>query len=106
MRYVSYDRSSNQRLIVRPWQSHALTSRAIFTPLLAGNTVLLKTSEITPATQLTYAELLTAAGGDDGALNVIHVAPKDMPVAMEQVIGDRRVRSGRRRELANVGARG
>lgn len=75
-----------------PIQTHALTSRSILTPLLAGNTVLLKTSEITPYTQYLYAELLYEAGLVEGALGVIHVAPKDMPVVMEGLIADRRIR--------------
>ncbi|WWD19969.1 hypothetical protein CI109_104442 [Kwoniella shandongensis] len=46
-------------LAIAAWNAvHLLTARAIITPLIAGNTVILKTSEHTPYTQTLWAELL------------------------------------------------
>ncbi|ORY24549.1 Aldehyde/histidinol dehydrogenase [Naematelia encephala] len=80
-------------LAMPAWNAvHALTMRSIITPLLAGNTVLLKTSETTPYTQYLWATLLHEAGVPKAALNVIHIAPKDAPVLVEALISDKRIR--------------
>lgn len=68
---------SNDALLTEVVQAHLLTSRAIVTPLLAGNTVVLKTSEITPHTQCLWAELLFAAGLPRSCLSVVHIATED-----------------------------
>lgn len=66
--------------------------RSVVTPLLAGNTVIVKTSEITPFTQYLWAKLLHEAGVPEGALSVIHIAPPDAPKLMEALVADKRVR--------------
>lgn len=53
--------------------------RSIITPLLGGNTVILKTSDITPYTQSLWGELLLGAGLPEGVLCIVHVDPKDAP---------------------------
>lgn len=71
---------------------HLLTLRAIVTPLLAGNTVVLKTTEITPGSQSLWAELLYEAGVPKAALSVVHAAPDEAPGLTEQLVRDNRVR--------------
>lgn len=66
--------------------------RATVTPLLAGNTVVFKTSETTPYTQTLFAELLHAAGVPKDALVVLHVAVEDAPKLVQVLISDKRVR--------------
>lgn len=80
-------------LAIAAWNAvHLLTLRAIITPLLTGNTVVLKTSEITPGSQALWAELLYEAGVPRTALSVVHAAPDEAPGLTEQLISDRRVR--------------
>lgn len=71
---------------------HLLTLRAIVTPLLTGNTVVLKTSEVTPGSQALWAELLYEAGVPKTALSVVHAAPDEAPGLTEQLVRDNRVR--------------
>lgn len=68
-----------------------LSMRSIANPLMAGNTVILKTSEMSPRTQLVLGQVFTEAGLPDGVLNVIHVEPKDAPRVVEQLIAHRAV---------------
>ncbi len=73
-------------------QVHPLTLRSIVTPLIAGNTVILKTSETTPYTQVLWVRLLHEAGIPEGALSAIHIDPKDAPHLIEALISDKRIR--------------
>ncbi|KAL1405717.1 hypothetical protein Q8F55_007387 [Vanrija albida] len=80
-------------LAMAAWNAvQVLTMRATVTPLLAGNTVVFKTSETTPYTQYIWAELLYAAGLPRNALTVVHVATEDAPALTAQLVSDRRVR--------------
>ncbi|KAL1409388.1 hypothetical protein Q8F55_003371 [Vanrija albida] len=80
-------------LAVGTWNAaQVLTMRAVLTPLIAGNTVVLKTSEAVPYTQVLWAELLYAAGLPREALTVVHVAAEDAPEIMEALVADKRVR--------------
>ncbi|SCZ87932.1 BZ3500_MvSof-1268-A1-R1_Chr2-3g05400 [Microbotryum saponariae] len=54
--------------------------------IIGGNTCILKTSEMSPKTQLTLAQLMHDAGLPAGVLNVVHVAPKDAPAVCEAII--------------------
>jgi acyl-CoA reductase-like NAD-dependent aldehyde dehydrogenase len=73
-------------------QVHSLTLRAILTPIMAGNTVVLKTSEITPYTQSLWAELLQASGLPSGVLEVVHISTDTAPQRIAQLVSDQRVR--------------
>lgn len=66
--------------------------RAIVTPLLAGNTVVLKTTEQTPQSQLLWAELLFEAGVPREALTVVHISTDDAPSLVPALVTDRRIR--------------
>lgn len=80
-------------LALAAWNAvHLLTLRAIVTPLLAGNTAVLKTSEVAPGSQALWAELLYEAGVPPAALSVVHAAPEDAPALTEQLVRDARVR--------------
>lgn len=54
--------------------------------MMSGNTVILKTSEISSQTQLLLGQVFTDTGLPAGVLNVIHVKPSDAPRVMEQFI--------------------
>ncbi|WWC64324.1 uncharacterized protein I303_106934 [Kwoniella dejecticola CBS 10117] len=80
-------------LAIAAWNAvHLLTARAIITPLLAGNTVVLKSSEHTPYTQRLWGELLYAAGLPPGCLSVVHVAKEDASDLVSQLLADKRIR--------------
>ncbi|ORX33776.1 aldehyde dehydrogenase [Kockovaella imperatae] len=80
-------------LAIAAWNAvHLLTSRAIITPLLAGNTVILKTSEYAPRTQLLWAELLFEAGLPRDCLTVLHSSKEDAGWVVPELIADSRVR--------------
>lgn len=80
-------------LAIAAWNAVTLlTARAIITPLLAGNTVVLKSSEQVPRSQALWGELLREAGLPAGALNIVHVAAEDAASLTPQLVGDRRVR--------------
>ncbi|TXT08890.1 hypothetical protein VHUM_03018 [Vanrija humicola] len=80
-------------LAMAAWNAvQILTMRSTITPLLAGNTVVFKTSETTPYTQHIFAELLYAAGLPREALTVVHVATEDAPALTAQLVSDKRVR--------------
>lgn len=67
--------------------------RSILTPILAGNTAILKTSEHSPRVHLCIAQILMEAGLPEGVLSVIHVAPKsDAPKVVEAITSHPSVR--------------
>lgn len=80
-------------MAIAAWNAVALlTSRAILTPLIAGNTVVLKTSEQVPYSQSLWAQLLFEAGLPRDALAVIHIATDDAAELTPKLVGDKRVR--------------
>jgi len=73
--------------VMSPWNAPlALTYSSVLPPLAAGNTVVLKTSEISPGCQLIAAEVLKEAGLPDGVLNVIHTAKEDAGPRVAEII--------------------
>ncbi|BEI95945.1 hypothetical protein CcaverHIS631_0108940 [Cutaneotrichosporon cavernicola] len=80
-------------LAIAAWNAVTLlTARAIITPLLAGNTVVLKSSEQVPGSQALWVELLRESGLPVGALNIVHVATEDAATLTPDLVADRRVR--------------
>ena len=72
---------------IAPWNAPViLATRAIAMPLACGNTVILKASEISPATHALIGQVLHEAGLGDGVVNVITNDPKDAPQVVEQLI--------------------
>jgi len=72
---------------IAPWNAPIILGvRAIATPLACGNTVILKASEVCPATHRLIGAILTEAGLDDGVVNVITHDPKDAEAVAEALI--------------------
>ncbi|WP_213703503.1 aldehyde dehydrogenase family protein, partial [Klebsiella aerogenes] len=67
-------------------------TRAIATPLACGNTVILKGSELSPATHSLIIDALTAAGFPDGVVNYLTCSPADAPALVETLIAHPAVR--------------
>lgn len=63
-----------------PWNAPVILGiRAVAMPIAAGNTVVLKASEMCPHTHLMIGEVLREAGLPDGVINVVTHAAKDAP---------------------------
>nr|QEO73970.1 aldehyde dehydrogenase [uncultured bacterium] len=78
-----------------PWNAPIiLGTRAIATPLVVGNSVVLKPSEDAPiASGLFLADVLREAGLPDGVLNVVTNDRADAASVAEALISDERVRA-------------
>lgn len=80
-------------LAMAPWNAPLiLATRAIATPLACGNTVILKGSELSPATQGLIVDALTAAGFPDGVVNYLTCSAADAPALVESLIAHPAVR--------------
>ncbi|MBV2182879.1 MAG: aldehyde dehydrogenase [Castellaniella sp.] len=70
-----------------PWNAPIILGvRAIATPLACGNTVVLKGSELCPATHGLIIESLQEAGMPEGVVNFITNAPDDAPAVVEALV--------------------
>ena len=70
-----------------PWNAPVILGvRAIAAPLACGNTVILRSSEICPATHRLIVQTLNDAGFPKGVVNVIANAPDDAPKIVEALI--------------------
>ncbi len=70
-----------------PWNAPVILGvRAIAPPLACGNTVILRSSEVCPATHRLIVETLNDAGFPKGVVNVIANAPQDAPQVVEALI--------------------
>ncbi len=78
---------------IAPWNAPIILGvRAVAMPLACGNTVVLKSSEVCPATHLLIGTVLHEAGLGDGVINVIHTDVKDAQTVTAAVIGHPAVR--------------
>ncbi|KAK1227503.1 hypothetical protein PQX77_009500 [Marasmius sp. AFHP31] len=76
-----------------PWNAPiALTLRAITIPILCGNTVVFRPSEISPRSCAIVYEVLKAAGLPDGVFNFLSIRKEDTPTLTAEIIADSRVR--------------
>jgi len=76
-----------------PWNAPViLATRAIATPLACGCTVVLKGSEISPATHALIIEALQASGLPAGVVNFVTHAPQDAAAVVEAMIAHPAVR--------------
>ena len=76
-----------------PWNAPViLSTRAVAFPLAAGNTVVLKCSELSPATPMLLGGILVEAGLGGGIVNVISVAPQDAGEVTEAIVAHPAVR--------------
>jgi acyl-CoA reductase-like NAD-dependent aldehyde dehydrogenase len=72
---------------IAPWNAPViLGTRAIAMALACGNTVVLKSSEMCPATHRLIGQCFVEAGLADGVVNVISNAPEDAAVIVEALI--------------------
>jgi len=73
---------------IAPWNAPIILGvRAIAMPLACGNTVILKASEVCPATHRLIGALLREAGMGDGVVNVLTNDPRNADEIAEAVIG-------------------
>lgn len=78
---------------IAPWNAPVILGvRAIATPLACGNTVVLKGSEICPATHSLIAQALQEAGFPVGVVNFITNAPQDAGAVVEAMVAHPAVR--------------
>ncbi|WP_434670986.1 aldehyde dehydrogenase (plasmid) [Klebsiella sp. B345] len=72
---------------IAPWNSPVILAvRALATPLACGNTVVLKASEICPATHMLIGQILQESGLGDGVVNILTSTPQDAPALVEHLI--------------------
>ncbi|KAL7625896.1 hypothetical protein AAE478_005120 [Parahypoxylon ruwenzoriense] len=72
---------------ISPWNAPVnLTARAIATPLICGNTVILKPSEFSPKSQHLVVRALQAAGLPSGCLHFLPVSPDRTPAVTEYAV--------------------
>lgn len=70
-----------------PWNAPVILGvRAVAMPIAAGNTVVLKASEMCPHTHLMIGEVLREAGLPDGVINVVTHAAKDAPEVVSALV--------------------
>ena len=78
---------------IAPWNAPVILAvRAIATPLACGNTVILKASEICPATHGLIIEALQEAGFPKGVVNFVTNAPADAAEVVEAMVAQPAVR--------------
>ncbi|OJJ47857.1 hypothetical protein ASPZODRAFT_63812 [Penicilliopsis zonata CBS 506.65] len=78
---------------ISPWNMPVnLTVRAIATPLICGNTVILKPSEYSPKSQHLVVRALKEAGLPAGCLNFLPSSPGNAPTVTEFAVKHRLVR--------------
>ncbi|KAH8886224.1 aldehyde dehydrogenase [Thozetella sp. PMI_491] len=78
---------------ISPWNAPVnLTARAIATPLICGNSVVLKPSEFSPKCQHLVVRALTAAGLPAGSLNFLPTAPANAATVTEFAVKHPKVR--------------
>lgn len=80
-------------LSMAPWNAPViLAARAIAAPLACGNTVILRSSEICPATHLLLGQVFNDAGFPPGVVNVISNDPADAPEIVAGLIAHPAIR--------------
>ena len=78
---------------IAPWNAPVILGvRAVATPLACGNTVILKASEMCPATHSLIVETLEEAGGPAGFVNLLTNDAAAAPRIVERLIEHRAVR--------------
>lgn len=78
---------------IAPWNAPVILGlRAIAVPLACGNTVVLKASELCPATHRLIGTALRDAGLPDGVLNIVTNSPEDAVKVVETLIAHPAVR--------------
>lgn len=91
--FIVQRRAAGVVFAIAPWNAPVnLSVRAIAMPLISGNTVLLKASEYSPASQRIVVDLLLEAGLPSRALSFVTMSRDDAPHLTAHVIARREVR--------------
>ena len=91
-------------LSMAPWNAPIiLAARAIAAPLACGNTVILRSSEICPATHMLLGKIFNDAGFPPGVVNVISNDPADAPEIVAELIAHPAIRRINFTGSSNVG---
>ncbi|KAJ7154676.1 Aldehyde/histidinol dehydrogenase [Mycena filopes] len=78
---------------IAPWNApFSLTIRALATPVMCGNTVVIKSSEYSPRTQALAVQLFHEAGLPNGVVNYVSMSRESSPALTAQIIGHPLVR--------------
>jgi acyl-CoA reductase-like NAD-dependent aldehyde dehydrogenase len=84
---MAYRQPAGVVLGIAPWNAPIILGvRAIATPLACGNTVVLKSSEVCPATHALIGSVLEQAGLGAGVVNVVSTDVKDAESVAEALI--------------------
>ncbi len=87
MMAMAYRQPAGVVLGIAPWNAPIILGvRAIATPLACGNTVVLKASEVCPATHALIGAVLEEAGLGAGVVNVVTADLKDAEAVTEALI--------------------
>ncbi|HEY3730862.1 MAG TPA: aldehyde dehydrogenase [Steroidobacteraceae bacterium] len=90
---MSYRQPVGVVLGIAPWNAPVILGvRAIAMPLACGNSVILKSSEVCPATHAFIGSVLEEAGLGAGVINVLSTDVKDAEAVAESLIGHRAIR--------------
>ncbi|KAF8483260.1 aldehyde dehydrogenase [Gautieria morchelliformis] len=74
---------------IAPWNSPVnLAARATAIPLICGNTVVFKASEVCPRTHEIYVDALHEAGLPNGVINLLHMSLQSTPVLVPEMIAN------------------
>lgn len=80
-------------LSIVPWNSPGvLCMRAVASPVLAGCSVVLKSSELAPVISYLIAKLFADSGFPHGLVNVIHHSPQQAPEITKLLIENKHIR--------------
>ncbi|OSD04847.1 aldehyde dehydrogenase [Trametes coccinea BRFM310] len=80
-------------LSIAPWNAPiGLSLKSIVLPLVCGNTVVFKCSEVSPRTQSIVMEILDKAGLPKGVVNFIAASREDSPARVAQIIAHPAIR--------------
>ncbi|PUU79912.1 Aldehyde/histidinol dehydrogenase [Tuber borchii] len=80
-------------LAIAPWNAPMILAlRAVLYPIAAGNTVILKSSELSPKTHYLLASFFKEAGFPPGVLNVICHAREDATLITNTLIANKAIR--------------
>ncbi|OSX58877.1 hypothetical protein POSPLADRAFT_1151703 [Postia placenta MAD-698-R-SB12] len=86
---IAQRRAQGVIFAIAPWNAPLILAvRAVGYPIVCGNTVVLKCSEVSPRSQHIIAELFAEAGLPKGVLNVIHTSKEDAPARTAEIIAN------------------
>ncbi|KAF9490436.1 ALDH-like protein [Pleurotus eryngii] len=90
---VTQRRALGVILAIAPWNAAlTLTLRTIAVPILCGNTIVFKCSELSPRSQAIVADLFADAGLPPGVLNIISISRETAPELTAEIIAHPMVR--------------